>query len=551
MEVTLSAAYSIDKEAFRALAAEHASRSEEPEGRGNPLPYTPIFRRIPADLDTPVSALLKTRRGDYCFLLESVERGNQVGRYSFLGSEPRRLLTAKDGLATLQRLDDPAPASPSRAAGRDPLAELDRLISSRRLVTADGAAIPPFCGGAVGYAGYEIAASLEPVRVAGNDPLALPDLAFALYDTLVVFDHVQRTAQVVTLAPLNSDPDREYEQAAARIEAVMRRLRGPLPAGTHAATTASANEPCREVRSNYTQPEFERMVEAAKEHIAAGDIIQVVLSQRFERQTGASPLTVYRALRMVNPSPYMFFLQFGDLYLIGASPEMLVQVRESKVATHPIAGTRQRGRDREEDGRLERELLADEKERAEHLMLVDLGRNDIGRVATIGSVRVPRFMQVDQYSHVMHLVSEVEGEVRNGLGPIDVLRACFPAGTVSGAPKVRAMQIISELERDRRGPYAGAAGYVGYDGNMDTAITIRTIVFKEGSCGQGLASIQAGAGIVADSVPASEYAETRHKAQALLAAIDLAEEIERDEISGKAAIETEPAGERRYDSTIG
>jgi anthranilate synthase component 1 len=361
---------------------------------------------------------------------------------------------------------------------------------------------------------------------------------------------VQRTAQVVTLAPLNSDPDREYEQAAARIEAVMRRLREPLPLHTHAAAT-SAHEPCPEVRSNYTQPEFERMVEAAKEHIAAGDIIQVVLSQRFERQTGASPLTIYRALRMVNPSPYMFFLQFGDLYLIGASPEMLVQVRERKVATHPIAGTRPRGRDREEDRRLERELLADEKERAEHLMLVDLGRNDIGRVATIGSVRVPRFMQVDQYSHVMHLVSEVEGEVRSGLGPIDVLRACFPAGTVSGAPKVRAMQIISELERDRRGPYAGAAGYIGYDGNMDTAITIRTIVFKEGLFDQGLASIQAGAGIVADSVPATEYAETRHKAQALLAAIDLAEEIERDEISGKAAIETEPAGERRYDSTIG
>ncbi|MFL5734089.1 MAG: anthranilate synthase component I [Chloroflexia bacterium] len=529
--------YSIDIAAFRALAAEHAGSSGEQDG--SPLPYTPFFRRIPADLDTPVSALLKMRRGDHCFLLESVERGNQVGRYSFLGTEPRQLLSAKDGLATLQPLDGPALAG--QAAGGDPLAALDRLISSRRLVAAGGVAIPPFCGGAVGYAGYEIATSLEPVHAASHDPLALPDLAFALYDTLVVFDHVQRTAEVITLAPLNSHPDREYTRATGRIDAVMRRLREPLPAA-HIRTIPPDTGNCP-VRSNCTEPEFERMVAVAKEHIAAGDIIQVVLSQRFERHTSASPLAIYRALRMVNPSPYMFFLQFGGLHLIGASPEMLVQVRDQKVTTHPIAGTRPRGHDREEDVRLERELLADEKERAEHLMLVDLGRNDIGRVAAIGSVQVPRFMQVDHYSHVMHLVSEVEGEVRSGLGPIDVLRACFPAGTVSGAPKVRAMQIISELERDRRGPYAGAAGYIGYDGNMDTAIAIRTIALKD-----GLASIQAGAGIVADSVPATEYAETRHKAQALLAAIDLAEEIERDESFDYAAIQAEPAGEQPHDS---
>jgi anthranilate synthase component 1 len=301
----------------------------------------------------------------------------------------------------------------------------------------------------------------------------------------------------------------------------MSRLREPVRA-TSRRTTGKSGAP---VTSNLTQAEYENMVEAAKEHIAAGDIIQVVLSQRFERETGADPFNIYRALRMVNPSPYMFFVQFGDIYLVGASPEMLVQVQSGRVSTHPIAGTRPRGRDRAEDADLERELLADEKERAEHLMLADLGRNDIGRIARVGTVKVPRFMQVEQYSHVMHIVSEVEGELREGLSPVHALRACFPAGTVSGAPKVRAMQIISEQERDRRGPYAGAAGYLGYDGNMDTAIAIRTLLIRD-----GVASVQAGAGLVADSVPTTEYRETQHKARALLSAIDLAEEIEEEEV---------------------
>ena len=349
----------------------------------------------------------------------------------------------------------------------------------------------------------------------------MPDVAFAFYDTLVVFDHVQRTAQVLTQASLAGDPAAEYEAACGRIECMMSRLREPVrPARRERSGKSGAP-----VSSNLTQAEYEAMVEAAKEHIAAGDIIQVVLSQRFERETGADPFNIYRALRMVNPSPYMFFLQFGDIYLVGASPEMLVQVQGGKVSTHPIAGTRPRGRDRAEDAGLERELLADEKERAEHLMLADLGRNDIGRIARVGTVKVPRFMQVEHYSHVMHIVSEVEGDLREGLGPVHALRACFPAGTVSGAPKVRAMQIISELERDRRGPYAGAAGYIGYDGNMDTAIAIRTLLIRN-----GIASVQAGAGLVADSVPTTEYLETQHKARALLSAIDLAEEIEEEEI---------------------
>ncbi len=525
-------AFSMDRETFSALAAEHTN-----QGADRPAPYTLISRQLAADLDTPVSALLKIRRGEHCFLLESVERGNQVGRYSFLGTEPRQVLTTKDGKMKLAQPD--GSASAQEVPCRDPLAELEAHISARRIIVPDEIRIPRFSGGAVGYAGYEIACSLEPVQPASNQPLDLPDLAFAFYDTLVVFDHVQRTAQVLTLAPLTSNSDHEYAQATSRVEAVMARLRRPVsfvPGEYHA-------EPARyisEVESNCTQAEFEGMVEAAREHISAGDIIQVVLSQRFEKRTTANPFSIYRALRMVNPSPYMFFLQFGDTCLVGASPEMLVQVQGGTVTTHPIAGTRPRGGNRHEDALLEQELRADEKERAEHLMLVDLGRNDIGRISRIGSVHVPRFMQVDHYSHVMHLVSEVEGELQDGLGPIDALRSCFPAGTVSGAPKVRAMQIISELEHDRRGPYAGAAGYIGYDGSMDTAITIRTLVIKN-----GLASVQAGAGIVADSVPESEYRETQHKARALLSAIDLAEDIERDEAVDGQLREPEGAGRRK------
>jgi anthranilate synthase component 1 len=509
--------YSMSRSDFADMAARYGS-----EGAGGRMPYTLIGRHIPADLDTPVSALLKIRRGQHCFLLESVERGNQVGRYSFLGTEPSKTFTARDGHATIAGQN-----GVEEMSGVKPLDKLEELLATRRLVMPDGVSAPRFSGGAVGFAGYETVCSLEPVRPAKNDPFCMPDVAFAFYDTLMVFDHVQRTAQVLTQAPLAGDPGHEYEAACKRIECIMQRLRGPVPderlrTNDGGRTTKDGEVPV--VRSNLTQAEYEAMVGAAREHIAAGDVIQVVLSQRFERETGADPFNIYRALRMVNPSPYMFFVQFGDIFLVGASPEMLVQVQGGRVSTHPIAGTRPRGLDRAEDARLERELLADEKERAEHLMLADLGRNDIGRIARIGTVKVPRFMQVEHYSHVMHIVSEVEGELSEGLGPVHALRACFPAGTVSGAPKVRAMQIISELEQDRRGPYAGAAGYIGYDGNMDTAIAIRTLVIRN-----GLASVQAGAGLVADSIPTTEYMETQHKARALLSAIDLAEEIERDE----------------------
>ncbi len=557
-------AISMDRHRFRALAQEHSGHTgtgradiSHPAAR----PYTVLSRQIPADLDTPVSALLKLRQGSYCFLLESVERGSQVGRYSFLGTGPGRVLVGKDtheaaiGDGGGQEGKEGTPTV-THVITREAMGELQRLLAERYIVLPDEAGLPRFVGGAVGYTGYEVACTLEPVRPAPHDPLDLPDLVFAFYDTVLVFDHVQRTAQVLTLAPLTARPDLEYDRAIARIERVMDRLRRPLsmPTPTPAPTangrdsaalngTGGATSGHEQAYSNLTRTEFERMVETAKEHISAGDIIQVVLSQRFERPTSADPFTIYRALRMVNPSPYMFFLQFGDLYLVGASPEMLVRVEGGRVTTRPIAGTRPRGRTRHEDHALEQQLLADEKERAEHLMLVDLARNDIGRIARVGTVRVPRFMQVEHYSHVMHIVSEVEGELAHGLGPVDAFKACFPAGTVSGAPRVRAMQIISELERDRRGPYAGAVGYIGYDGNMDTAITIRTAVIK-----QEVAFVQAGAGIVADSVPSTEYMETVHKAHAMLAAIAEAERIEMDMGMGtEMGVEMDEGGHRDRD----
>jgi anthranilate synthase component 1 len=512
--------YSLDKAAFQSQAVRYQGSNGE-----GPARYTVISRRIPADLETPVSALLKIRRGSHSFLLESVERGSQVGRYSFLGTEPHLTLRVQDGLSWI---DDAAGLHSSKPMScPDPLDTLGQLLAARRLVVPEGASWTRFMGGAVGYAGYETVCTLEPVDPAPNDPYGLPDLAFGLYDTFVVFDHVQRTAHVATLARLDADPDTEYEGALARIEEIVHRLRQPLPAaaGSNGGVLPRAQGKGAATSSNLSQAEFESIVMTAKEHITAGDIIQVVLSQRFERATAADPFSVYRALRTVNPSPYMFFVQFGDTYLVGASPEMLVQVQNGKITTHPIAGTLPRGADREEDERFAKQLLADEKERAEHLMLVDLARNDVGRIARIGSVRVQRFMEVERYSHVMHLVSELEGDLRPELGPLDVLRACFPAGTLSGAPKVRAMQIIAELERDRRGPYGGAAGYIGYDGNMDTAIVLRTLLIRN-----GIAHIQAGAGIVADSVPAKEYLETLAKTRAMLSALDLAEELDGEQI---------------------
>ena len=479
-----------DFDAFRRLA--------ETERVAGGAPWAPIVRRLPADLDTPVSAYLKLCGGatdtGYSFLLESVHGGEQPARYSFLGAQPQRVLRV----------------GPHDA---DPLGALRAEGSRRRLVTAGAGALPPFVGGAVGYLGYEAACSFEPVPRAPHDPHGLPLALFGVYDTIVAMDHAYGLMQVISLAPLDDDPAAAYDAALARIDEVAVRLAGPLPSlpAPREAAAAAAS-------SNCAPGEYEAMVARAKEHIVAGDIIQVVLSQRFTRPTGAAPFAIYRALRSLNPSPYMFYLQLGDFQLIGASPEMLAQARGRQLATRPIAGTRPRGASEAEDAALAEALLADPKERAEHLMLVDLGRNDLGRVAEIGSVRVPELFAIERYSHVMHLVSHVTGRLRSDLTAVDALRSCFPAGTLSGAPKVRAMQIIADLERDTRGPYGGAVGYLSAGGDLDMAITIRTILLRDGA-----ATVQAGAGIVADSVPETERQESESKARALLVALDLAE----------------------------
>ncbi len=489
---------------FQRLAADPAEPLHTPHSALRNR-YAPLAITLPADLDTPLGVFLKLRQGTHNFLLESVTGGEQVSRYSLIGADPTEVLTIPAG----------AP---------DPLAPLRAQVERRQVVLPPGMAPPPLVGGAVGFLSYEAVCTFEPVPLAAHDPHPTPLGVFGLYDTVAVFDHARQTVQVITLVPLDGDLPADYAAAATRLDAARQRILGPLPTAELAnPTNPQPPTPNPRVRSNCTRDEYEALVQIAKEHIAAGDIIQMVPSQRFERETTATPLAIYRALRRINPSPYMFFVQSGDTHLIGASPEMLVRVRDGVVATRPIAGTRPRGTTPAEDARLAADLLTDPKERAEHLMLVDLARNDIGRVSTIGTVRVPIRFDIEHYSHVMHIVSQVEGRLRADLTALDALRACFPAGTLSGAPKVRAMQIISTLERDRRGVYGGAVGYVGYDGNLDVAIGIRTIVLRD-----GLALVQAGAGIVADSVPASEYDETVAKASALLRAIDEAEGVKRE-----------------------
>jgi anthranilate synthase component 1 len=463
-------------------------------GRGN---LVPVFREVTADLETPVSAYLKVQRGEYSFLLESVEGGERLGRYSFIGTEPYRVLHA----------------SPDAAV--DPLRRIEEELARFQVVPIPG--LPRFHGGAVGYLAYEAARRFERLPAPAADPQALPEAIFMFTDTLLVFDHLQHKIKVVSHARLDGDVDAAYRQATWRIDELVGRLSRPLslPPEEPAPPRASPQE----ASSNVSRDRFLAAVERARDYIIAGDVIQVVLSQRLSLRTDACPFEVYRALRAINPSPYMYYLRLGDAHIVGSSPEMLVRVEDGVVATHPIAGTRPRGRDAAEDAALAAELRADEKECAEHVMLLDLGRNDVGRVSEAGSVEVSQCMDVERYSHVMHLVSHVSGRLRKGLTPFDALRACFPAGTVSGAPKIRAMEIIAELEPDRRGPYAGAVGYFDLRGNLDTAITIRTIVMKD-----GLAHVQAGAGIVYDSVPEREYQETLNKAGALLRAIEQAEE---------------------------
>ena len=473
----------------------------------------PVWTEILADLETPVSAFMKLAQGDFAFLLESVEGGEHVARYSFLGTQPVLLFRSKGDTALIEK--GGSLQVYRLQPNEDSLHVLKRLMSQFRFVTEED--LPRFCGGFVGYIGYDMVRFFEKLPDWTVDDLQLPDCYLMLADTLVIFDHLKRKMKVLVNAFVDDDPAKAYDAAVERIEAIVQRLR-VTTLNPYGVQLFSPQAPSITVTSNFTREGFESIVERAKEYIAAGDIIQVVLSQRFQTQVNASPFNIYRALRSINPSPYMFYLSFGDLKLIGSSPEILVSCFGTKVITRPLAGTRPRGRTPEEDEALERELLADPKERAEHIMLVDLGRNDLGRVCKIGTVRTTELMKIERYSHVMHIYSTVEGELDTSRYDIfDALRATFPAGTVTGAPKIRAMEIIEELEPTKRGPYAGSVGYFSFNGNMDMAITIRTIVLKGNT-----AFVQAGAGIVADSVPEREYQETVNKAKALLAAIEMA-----------------------------
>ena len=465
------------------------------EGEAN---LVPVYREINADLETPVSAYLKVANGPYSYLLESVEGGERMARYSFIGTDPQKIIKtgAMEELGSV-----------------DPLVPVEEMLSEYKLADVDY--LDKFNGGAVGYIAYDAVRYFEELPTPEVDPLGLPESIFMLSTTYLVFDHLRHKIKVVSHAHLRGDTRRAYQDAIGRIDDVIRRLKSfpNIPEPNLDMQTDA------DIEFNMSREYYEDMVEKSREYIIAGDAIQVVVAQRMSRPTSAHPFQIYRSIRTVNPSPYMYYLDMDDFQIVGTSPELLVQVVDGAVAVHPIAGTRRRGRDEAEDLELEEELRTDEKERAEHIMLLDLGRNDIGRVSKPGTVEVSQILDIERYSHVIHLVSHVTGELRDEYTNYDALRACFPAGTVSGAPKIRAMEIIAELEPDRRSVYAGAVGYFDFSGNMDTAIAIRTLVLKD-----GIAHVQAGGGIVYDSNPEDEYMETIHKASAVFKAIDQAEQ---------------------------
>lgn len=479
----------------------------------------PVYREILADRLTPVSAFERlvgdTGGEQYAFLLESVEKGERIGRYSFLGCDPAMIFRSKGRTATL--IESDRSWTTEIAPDADPLTLLAELMGRYRYVPDP--TLPRFSGGAVGFLSYDVVRFFEELPDVNPDELDVDDVCFLFTDTLLVFDHLRHGLKVVCNVHVTEDPGSVYDRAAERIERIIARLCA-VPSASQSQGAQKNRRPVPvEVEPLFARAHFEAAVSRCREYILAGDAFQVVLSQRFRVPFTAPPFDLYRALRSVNPSPYMYYLMLGGRQLIGTSPEILVTVDRGIVRERPIAGTRRRGASEQEDAQLEAELLADEKERAEHIMLVDLGRNDIGRVCEYGSVHVDELMVVEKYSHVMHIVSNVTGRLAPQHSVFDVLRACFPAGTVSGAPKVRAMQIIDELEPTRRGFYAGAVGYIGYSGDMDMAITIRTMWVD-----RQIAYLQAGAGVVADSVPASEYQECVNKARALVQAIELAEE---------------------------
>jgi anthranilate synthase component 1 len=470
----------------------------------------PIVREILADLETPVSAFLKVHRGAYGFLLESVEHGEKWGRYSFLGTEPARVLRLRGRTV---ELETPGGATVRRETD-DPFAEIKRLLAPYKPVAVPG--LPRFTGGAVGYVGYDMVRHFERLPTHATDELGVPDACLMLARSLLVFDNMAQKIKVVAHAYVGDDvsPEAAYDDAVRRIDEMVARLAGAVEEPRGAGGAAG------EVRSNLTPEAYQAMVRRAKEYVVAGDVIQVVLAQRFELPLTAAPINVYRCLRTVNPSPYHFYLALGRDHVAGASPEVMVRVEDGEITLRPIAGTRPRGTVEREDAALAAELLANPKELAEHVMLVDLARNDVGRVSAIGSVEVTERMIVERYSHVMHLVSNVRGRLAAGQDAFTAFRATFPAGTLSGAPKVRAMEIIDELEPVRRGFYGGGVGYFAFGGAMDTAIAIRSVLMRDGR-----AYIQAGAGIVADSDPEAEHRECVNKARAVIQAVRLAEAL--------------------------
>jgi anthranilate synthase component 1 len=470
----------------------------------------PIYQEILADMETPVSALMKLRAKTHCFLLESVEGGEKWGRYTFLGFDPHCIFTVRKEDVLIKQNGEMR----TQKHGGNPLALLKEILFSYRPVPVEG--LPRFYGGAVGFLSYDMVRYFEQLPDQATKDLLIDDAVFLITDALMIFDNVRHTIKVVACALTEGRDDLKavYDEAVERIGRMIELIKAPA-AKTELPHRVKDDAP---PRSNMQPEAFKAMVRRAKEYIVAGDVIQVVLSQRFQREHRTDPIDLYRALRYINPSPYLFFLKLDSLILIGSSPEVTVRLEEGVAELRPIAGTRRRGKNEQEDRHLSDELLQDPKERAEHVMLVDLGRNDLGRIARIGSVQVSQYMVVERYSHVMHLVSHVQSQLLPGKDAFDVLRATFPAGTLSGAPKIRAMEIIDELEPSRRGPYGGAVGYFSYTGNMDFCITIRTMVIQDGSI-----YIQAGAGIVADSDPEAEYQETVNKAMGMMQAVDMAD----------------------------
>ena len=483
--------------------------------KGNVIP---VYCDLLADFETPVSAFVKINKSDYSFLFESVEAQERVGRYSFLGSDPQIVIKSKKN--SFEILD--GRKIKRYKVKESPLDEIKKIMSQYKFVKVKGT--PIFCGGLVGYLGYDMVRFIENIPDNLEDKLNLPDSVLMLADTILIFDNVTKTLKIISNAHIKgNNVDKAYNKAVKKIEEKIKLLKESVSPDRYIRKKKKTNS--HVIKSNFTKKEFKKIVSRAKNYIKKGDIIQVVLSQCFRTKIKTKAFNVYRTLRYVNPSPYMFYLKFKDFELVGSSPEILVRLDGEEVEVRPIAGTRPRGKDEKEDERLTKDLLSDPKEKAEHIMLVDLGRNDIGRISKSGTVKVPELMTVEKYSHVIHLVSDCMGRLKKGKDMFDVIKSTFPAGTVSGAPKVRAMEIIEELERERRGPYAGGVIYFSFSGNLDSCITIRTIIIKKGA-----AYIQAGAGIVADSIPEKEYQETINKAKGMLKAIRLAEYPEKGAI---------------------